>query len=373
MKKETKAEITSKQIVYILLIIIGFAIIILFLTQISWTGLIDREACHQSVILRATMPSLGGVKELIPLKCKTQKVCITTGWIGGNCAEDYGTGKGVVKVKVSSKEDIEKYLARDMIDCWSMMGEGKVSVFSQWVAETYGLGEVYPTCVVCSRIAFDSKNLDKAGINWKEINVLNYMRTHKMPDKDVSYLQYLSGEQGKATVSPDMLLSNLSSLSGKLQESKDKMSQKAGSELGTALENAKFDTTETMQDYPNKEISVLFMQISAPGYWESLGNIATTIAGGTAASFVTAPTLTGQALKGVFNLARANPIVTGILVLAGVAIHGGNVLWSQSVAAGYCGDTTVGSEARYGCSVVRLVNYDSKGIRQYCSEIASID
>src|SRR3990172_6186358 len=152
MKK--KADISASTIVTVFLLIIGFGILLLFYYQINFSERVDKEACHQSVVFRATLPAFAGIKDFIPLKCKTEKVCVTSKLFGQSC-DDFKGASGVTKAKVNNKGGVEKVIAQRIFDCWEMMGEGKVSIFSQWFAETYGLGSVYPTCVICSRIAFD--------------------------------------------------------------------------------------------------------------------------------------------------------------------------------------------------------------------------
>ena len=87
------------------------------------------------------------MKNVVPLKCATEKVCISDK-SKGECSE-FETTKGITKVKVEKVADVEKLVSQKMVDCWTMMGEGKVSIFSPWVAQTYGIGEIYPSCVIC--------------------------------------------------------------------------------------------------------------------------------------------------------------------------------------------------------------------------------
>jgi len=373
MKK--RAEITSTQIVYITLLIVGFIVVVGFIYFIGFNSLIDRSTCHQSVILRGTLPSLGGVSEFVPMKCVAEKVCITTGLIGGKCEESFGKTSGIVKVKVSSKEEIEKYFAKEMIDCWSMMGEGKISVFSQWFAETYGLGQVYPTCVICSRISFDEKALNKSGINWTGIDVLNYMMRHKMPDSDLTYYQYFTGIGGKTSYKIDLneFKTDVGKLSAEMQK-KDKTSDSIaqGVKLDAALKtDLGFEDYKTPSNAP-RDMAMMFMQISAPKQLGSLGNIAGTLGIGAGASFLTAPTLTGKLVGQAGKAILANPIIAGIALIAGIGIQQTDVYFNREATAGYCGDVSLGDEARDGCSAVRMITYDKDSITSYCSEIAGI-
>ena len=73
-----KGELTTGQIISIVLVLLGFAILLFVWWQLNWTGKIDRDTCHTSVVFRATLPSIGGVQEYVPLKCKAEKVCISS-------------------------------------------------------------------------------------------------------------------------------------------------------------------------------------------------------------------------------------------------------------------------------------------------------
>ena len=80
------------------------------------------------------------------------------------------------------------------------MGEGKVSLFSDFYAVDLGLKlGVYPTCVICSRLAFDRESLAKQGINLEDMNVYQYARTHLVPGKEITYTEFLSGTSSGIT------------------------------------------------------------------------------------------------------------------------------------------------------------------------------
>jgi hypothetical protein len=186
-KKKKKAELTSKYIITILLLVIGFGIVLLFYFSLGLGSMVNREVCHESVILRATAPdTFIGTKDYVPLKCNTRKVCITEDFFGKGDCEEFA-GEEYDKARISgNKEDKERkikmFLAREMADCWAMMGEGKVQIFTREKSDTR-------TCVVCSRIAFDKELKDEIG----EIEGLGkYLITHKVPEKDISYWEFLT-------------------------------------------------------------------------------------------------------------------------------------------------------------------------------------
>jgi len=351
--EEKRGEITSGTVITVTLLILGFAIILFFYWQLNWEGQIDNEVCHQSVIFRATLPSIAGVKEYIPLKCKTEKICITSGIFGGKCKE-FENSKGVTKVRVKNLEQIERVIAQSILECWSTMGEGRISLFTQWIAENYGVGKVYPTCVICDRIAFDTESLEKSNIDLNEINVFEYMLTHAVPGKEISYYDYLAGDS-PAKLSID------ESIFEKGITFDDVISEK---------EKGDYDEEK------DQELAVLFMQISAPSHGKSARNIGYLAFGTATASFATSAGGTVAAGKSVGNLCTSGgwigPVVCGSILAVAAIYQQGSVAYNRAVTAGYCGDVSVSSDARNGCSVVRTVNYDEEGIKQYCEAIESI-
>lgn len=393
MKK--RAEITVTTLVTVILLVLGFIIVLIVYYQLNWSGKVDREACHQSVIFRGTLPVYGGVKEYVPLKCKTQKVCITTGLIGGECKE-FVNEKGVTKVKVSNKEQIERFIAQDIVDCWSMMGEGKVGLFSQWIATTYGFGSVYPSCVICSRIAFDNKNLEAKGIKIEELDVQRYMMTHAIPgETNLSYYQYLSSAGGKMSLGD--LVKDLDEV--ELTASKTEIAALPKDETVAGVAEVKAEDISVVETANpvelNKqpdELAVTFMQISGPTYGEVFRNSMTAALGilgfgskFTSGSFFTASSFKNPTIRGaggryalgngkIVTKTVLSPFVKVVAVAAIIAlgIQQGNIAYNRAVTAGYCGDVSTGGEAREGCSVVRTINYNSTDISQYCSIIESI-
>lgn len=189
-----KKGLAVSVIIVMIIVVIGFAILLFFYSQIAWTGNIDRTVCHQSVIYRGTLPEFANAKELVPLKCRTEKICLSSSFFG-KCKEFEGT-KGITTIKISDVEDIEKVLAQEILSCWETMGEGKLSLFNDFTAKTLGLGQITSSCVICSRIAFDEDSLKKSKIDKDKINVFNYMITHKIPNKEISYYDKIAGLGG---------------------------------------------------------------------------------------------------------------------------------------------------------------------------------
>ena len=350
MKKGVKRGLALSTIIGLIILILGFVILVFAFTQINWTGDINREVCHQSVIYRATLPAFAGMKEYVPLKCQTQKICITSGLMGGKCKE-FENIKGVSKVKVADREDIEKTIAQEIVSCWEMMGAGKVSIFNDWFVQTYGFGTITSSCVICSRIAFDKVSLEKSGINVSEVNVRDYMVTHRMPNKDVSYFVYLTGGGG--------LMSVKENENGRVSIDNVVKNSTQTEEIELEEESGQTDSS--------RELSVMFMQVQAPQYKEVFMNNIYTLIGVGGGSFAVAPKFTGRAI----GVVGKSPWFWIVMAVAGVFQYA-SVVNNQAMTAGYCGDVSVGDKSTTGCSVVRTVDYGAEDLSQYCSKVDSI-
>jgi hypothetical protein len=370
IKNKKRGELTSGWLVTIILLVIGFGILLIFLYNMSSVSQLDNEVCHQSVIFRASLPSLA--QNYVPLKCSTNKICITSGIFTGKCSEFEGE-KGITTIKVSSLSQIEKVYAEQILSCWSMMGEGKISIFTQYFAENTGIGSVYPSCVICSRIALDKDKLNKAKLNLSNIDIEGYMMTHKVDNEELTYFEYMAGENGKYTINNNPVkILNLTETTTKDNTGKETTTLNVGT---TGILN-----TEQIKDSGNyedqlKETAVLFMQISAPKQLESAKNIGEMVLGGTAAGFFVAPTKSIGAATSIGKLCTSNGILALICggVLAASAVYQqGSVAYNRAVTSGYCGDISMGTDARNGCSVVRTTNYDASSISDYCKVIESI-
>ena len=361
--KNTKlGEITTSQIVMIILLVVGFAIIIFFIIQLAWSGQVNEQVCHESVVLRGTLPSV--TQGYIPLKCMTDKVCITSSTFGS--CEAFKDVKGVTRARISSdkdkaRKDIERTITQEIYSCWTMMGQGKLSLFSQELTKTYGIGTVYPTCVLCSRIAFDTASLKKTGVDLSEIDILEYMMSHMVPGKNVSYYAYLAGTSPiQISVKEDISLTIPVDKDGKITKIEEPVSLDLYKEEQGAGEA--------------EELGVLFMQISSPQQGQAAINAGNTILGFAIGSFLTAPkaTIAGGKLVGRACTTGWGPVICGAILAAAGIYQQANVARNRAITAGYCGDVSIGTDARNGCSVVRTINYAADDISSYCSVIESI-
>jgi len=189
--KNRRGELTTQQIVLLIILIASFAVILFFLFRLNLGKTTDAETCHNSIVQRGS-----GVlpKESIPLNCKTQYVCLTK---DGTCEKM--TSPQIEKVKTI--DEVYGVLANQMADCWWMFGEGKLNyIQSDFQPELY--------CSICSQVAFD-KSIDflpNNQIDKKEF--YNYLSNTKMSGKDISYLEYLAGLKNSQTIEDTLRQSN---------------------------------------------------------------------------------------------------------------------------------------------------------------------
>ena len=308
MIKTKKGEISTAFIITVLLLILGFIIVLIFYFNLGGTKTLDDTVCHNSVIFRATLPSM--VKDYIPLQCKTTKICVTYGLLKfgrGNCAEFEGeTGVTTIILRTKNINNVEKIYADEILKCWTMMGEGKVSLFTQYAAVNMGLGDVYPSCVVCDRIAFDKEAMKD--FDFSQMDLSRYMLEHKAPGKDISYFEAIGG---KASVEKTLMKLNLEEKKddkGKVVITESFQSQEAVSNVnvnsvseGGFIEE--YNKQKQNQEIQLRESAIVFMQISSPKQGESLVNLGSKIAIAGATSFIIAPSLTKSVVFGVARVA----------------------------------------------------------------------
>jgi len=184
--KNSKGEMTTEQIVLLIVLIVSFVVILIFLFQLNLGKTTDQESCHNSVVERssAVLP-----KSAIPLNCKQQYICITK---DGSCEKV--TSPQIENVK--TKEEVYAVLANQMADCWWMFGEGKLNYLG---------GDLQPQmyCSICAQISFDNSvdMFPNGEINKREF--YNYLAITNASGKDMSYLDYLLGKQSLKDNSKD--------------------------------------------------------------------------------------------------------------------------------------------------------------------------
>ncbi|MCK9595594.1 hypothetical protein M0R19_00185 [Candidatus Pacearchaeota archaeon] len=173
-----RADITTQQIVILIILITSFVVILIFLFALNFGKTSEKEICHNSVVTRGTNVLPG---ESIPLNCKTSYICITK---DGTCEKMSGTYEK--KTAKKTKEEVYSILANEMADCWWIFGEGKINyVGKDFKSDLY--------CSICSQISFDnSLDMFENGEIDKKL-FYNYLAKTNVSGKDTSYLEYLNG------------------------------------------------------------------------------------------------------------------------------------------------------------------------------------
>ncbi|MDP3992053.1 MAG: hypothetical protein Q8P79_00925 [Nanoarchaeota archaeon] len=200
MKLENKhGELTTTQLVTIIILIVSFVIILFLLFRLDLGGTTNQEICRNSVVLKGQSQLTSG-----PLDCKINYLCISGG-------SDCEATTEEAKVNSGNKTEIMNAIASEMLDCWWQFGEGKVN---------YG-GGVTSTSVhyaICSIISFDEKVREKVPeISYSEF--YNFLSTEKKGGSGTeTYLQYLyeinninsfvPQKQVKVIISQDKILTN---------------------------------------------------------------------------------------------------------------------------------------------------------------------
>lgn len=177
-----KGELTTAQLVGLIVLIASFVILLIFLFVLNSGKTSNEEICRNSVLLRDKSVDLSG-----PLDCRTNYVCIS----GGNdCGDMESSSK--LKVDASNKDEIMKALADEMTNCWwQFVGDSKIMYIGKWVSsKTF--------CAVCSIVEFDDKIQEK----FPEISYSEFYEYLKRTPKDnsLSYLEYLYGIDDSASL-----------------------------------------------------------------------------------------------------------------------------------------------------------------------------
>jgi hypothetical protein len=186
MKNKKAGEPVSKTLVSVIVLLISVAVIFTIYGSIAWKENINREACHQSVVIRASAVIKGvELREDLPLQCQTEKYCITGGFIDGITGECEGLGTNYQKIKISNKEDFLDFYSKLVYDWHSTLGEGKINFMQDEIKK-----KIF--CLIPARIVFDEKAkglLEKeGGISYADI--FKNMEETK-DDSGVSYLSQI--------------------------------------------------------------------------------------------------------------------------------------------------------------------------------------
>jgi len=185
-----EGKVSVEFLIGVIILVVSFVVILFLIFLVKWNPVIDKETCHQSVVYRASA-QIGAIniKEAIPLKCQTEKICLTMS--GDDCGLAVSRKNPVTKIKLSresqeAKEKIKEVLAESLVSCHSMLGEGKLNFMP---ASLIGKDKKYG--LICTRVVFDDEARKKIdGISF--IEFYNYLEKKSINEENAqSYLDYL--------------------------------------------------------------------------------------------------------------------------------------------------------------------------------------
>ena len=406
---DKRGELTSAQIIAIVLVIFGFAVVLAFIYGFKDSITLNDDICKFSVVGRATAQNLiGGTGQFVPLKCTTKKICITDSLFGGSCSQFVGESD-VQTVRLSGtdqqkKEQIESISAEAMYDCWNMMGQGKLDLVSN-VATQLGMDSSKSTCVICSRVALDN-NINSNILN--QIDMNDYLSKTQVPGSSLTYLQTFTdaGVKSFPQVSSQSYKTGLSNseqdVLSRLQTDattklaaynsanqnyniilNDQTKSQAQKDAAKAVsDQAKIDSDQAQALYQNvlnvaqkkldfnfarNETSMVFMQIKSNSLKNELSNQLTLGIAAAGGSFAIAPGKTLGVARSLFSVAGAEVAV--VAAAADITYASLNSYESQQAAAGYCGGLTSNDPTAQGCSIVQIMPYSVQDITNLCQVI----
>ena len=177
-KISKKGELTTQQIVLLIVLIASFLVILFFLFRLNLGGESEKDVCHNSVVTRGSsvIPA-----DSVPLKCSRSYICLT---------EDKSCEillNPEIK-KVNSEEDVYQILAEEMASCWWTFGEGKIDYVGEKIAKNN-------YCSICSQLAFDDSLSRIKGFEGGAISkdrLYDYLSKNEYSD-GMTYAQYMFG------------------------------------------------------------------------------------------------------------------------------------------------------------------------------------
>lgn len=183
MNKNKRGELTTQQIVLLIILIMSFVVILYFLFHLGFFSKSEIEICHHSVVLRGNSILS---KSDVPLNCQRIYVCLTN---DGTCEQM--TNPTIVKVE--SKTEVYYALAEEMANCWWMFGEGQVDYIG-------GKALKVNYCSICTQLAFDDSILDDGNLKedfedgmLDKNDFYNYLASTPMEEEGETYAEYLLG------------------------------------------------------------------------------------------------------------------------------------------------------------------------------------
>lgn len=310
-----RGEINSTIVVTMIILIASLLVLLYFILELKGDEFqTDREVCGTSVSLRHSF-NLGPLEgsNVIPLKCKTEKICITGS--KDKCEEDFGSGKDlrVNRIKVSNpeknrgevKEEILDAYSEAILNCHLMLGGGELNFLPSKTFE-------HNYCIVCSRISLDEevRNANFDGIDYLDL----YKHMEGKRAGDTNYLDKVYGVKSVAQLEADFAI---------LKQNIDKgeESEIDPEDVRNALDNWQFQV--------NNEQAILVQVVKAGNLRAKLG------AGSAGGMVVTAGVGTGLLLSatGIGSFIGIPLMVTSLAVgsvyVVATAVVAGGITYSQ--------------------------------------------
>jgi len=166
--KSIRAEMTAKQIVSIIILIVSFSVIVLFFTMLNLKEVVDDEICRNSVVNFAISQGLGN------FNCQTEDIVIDKEIVSGNY------------------DPVYHELAELQRECFWMFGEGEIDLGDR-------------TCAICNVVEFDLSY----GSFSKE-DYYKFLEEVNLEDSEVSYFSYFYKELYFETYKDKLGLENVS-------------------------------------------------------------------------------------------------------------------------------------------------------------------
>ena len=175
-----KGEMSTQQIVVLIILIASFSILLFFLARLNLGQTTEREVCRNSVLIRGSsvLPT-----DSIPLNCQRSYLCLTS---DGSC-ESLTKPR---KKKVQTKDEVYEVLANELADCWWMFGAGEIDYVGTDLLKNND-------CSICTQVAFDDsiKDIFETGEIDEEYFYNTYLENKNVPGKDETYTEYLYGSK----------------------------------------------------------------------------------------------------------------------------------------------------------------------------------
>ena len=172
-----KGEVTTKMIVWTIILVASFVVILIFIMQLDLRGTTQKEICHNSVVLMSKNP----LKLKQTFDCSTYYVCISG---GGDCEKFAYDEK--VEIDAEDKDEIINAIADEVADCWWMFGEGKLDIGSFW--DFKGVH-----CPICTTIKFDEK-LEEEKISSSELKAY-ILKNKNLEIREINYVDILTSDK----------------------------------------------------------------------------------------------------------------------------------------------------------------------------------